>query len=97
MGNSEEAAPGAPVEAYHVSVSGAPVGPDPMARVEQPVAGVVSLRAPGYRPVTLAPTPASAHRQAQRSEGGSARVVALVAVVVALAMVGAVLMGVLWR
>jgi len=97
MGYAEEAAPGAPVESYHVSASGAPVGPDPMALVERPAVGVVSLRAPGYRPVTLAPTPATTRRRGQRGARGSALVVALVVVVVALAMVGAVLVGVLWR
>ncbi len=94
MGYADESASGAPVEAYHVAASGAPVGAEPMALIERPPAGVVSLRAPGYHPVTLAPAPASARRKASKAPRGQAW---LVAVIVALALIGAVLAGITWR
>ncbi|HUY79153.1 MAG TPA: hypothetical protein VMV29_20465 [Ktedonobacterales bacterium] len=94
MGFADEPTSGAPIEAYHRAASGAPVGADPMALIERPPVGVVTLHAPGYRPVTPPPAVGSAKRGASR---GQAWRVAVVALVVALAMIGAVLAGILWR
>jgi len=94
---ADEPMSGAPIEAYHRAASGAPVGADPMALIERPPVGVVTLRAPGYRPVTTPPAPGSAKRGASRGSRGQAWRVAVVALVVALAVIGAILAGVFWR
>ena len=90
-------ASGGPVEVYHRSASGAPVGADPMALIERTPVGVVTLRAPGYRPVTPPPTPGWVKRRASRGARGQSLIVAVVALVVALAVIGAILAGVFWR